>query len=309
MRFSTLYSSPQGCTCYDNKNSQCAPNYWCNECRNNPNNPNCNMRVGNQVVPRYQTQSGIGGIFATPTNRFRNAACSMFMGIDNGGFSMPMGISERVNFQNANGSAEEIGGKQENPTRGLYAVEINSAREISNDKLLYNLLVNAMRNQGLTIPRFFSPKLINKGYRRGNFSYLFEIRDGFRASNFVQDKMLGISPFMLKGKIPINYTATFISGYLHSPKMVGGGGRPLGGGEFNSAVGMGNPTMVAPAFGGTKTPSSGINNYCIKCYKKGCGCIRDERGRPRCDCGEMTPSGVRFKNFCKRHPELCSGLI
>lgn len=233
MRFSTLYSSPQGCTCYDNKNSQCAPNYWCNECRNNPNNPNCNMRVGNQVVPRYQTQSGIGGIFATPTNRFRNAACSMFMGIDNGGFSMPMGISERANFQNANGSAEEIGGKQENPTRGLYAVEINSATKISNDKLLYNLLVNAMRNQGLTIPRFFSPKLINKGYRRGNFSYLFEIRDGFRALNFVienrEKRELEYSFINNFGqKVGRTYTAEFISGYLHSPKE--GGGRPIGGG-------------------------------------------------------------------------------
>ena len=306
MRFSTLYGSPQGCTCYDNKNSQCAPNYWCNECRNNPSNPNCNMRVGNRVVPRYQTQSGIGGIYATPTNRFRNVVEFMPMGTDNGGFSMPMGISERANFQNANGSAEEIFGKQGNPTRGLYAIEINSAKQIVSDKLLYNLLVNAMINQGLTIPPFFSPKLINKGYRRGNYSYLFEIMDGFRALNFVQDKMVATLPFKLKGKIPINYTATFISGYLHSPK--GGGGRPIGGGGFNSAVGMGNPTMVAPAFGGTKTPSSGINNYCIKCYNKGCGCIRDERGNPRCDCGTLTPSGKRFDKWCKKHPELC-GLI
>jgi len=221
---------------------------------------------------------------------------------------MPMGNSGRDSYQNANGSAEEIGGgRQGNPTRGLYAVEINSPTPIGADKLLYNTLVNAMSNQGLTIPPFFSPKLINKGYRRGNYSYLFEIRDGFRASNFVQDKMLPTLPFKLKGKIPINYTATFISGYLHSPK--GGGGKPIGGGGFNSAVGMGNPTMVAPAFGGTKTPSSGINNYCIKCLKKGCGCIKDERGRPRCDCGELTPSGTRLNNFCKRHPELCSGII
>jgi hypothetical protein len=175
MRFSTLFSSPQGCTCYDNKNGQCAPNYWCNECRKNPSNPNCNMRVGNRVVPRYQTQSGNGQIYATPTNRFRNAMPLMPMGINTGGFGMPMGNSGRDAYQNA--------------------------------------------------------------------------------------------------------------------------------------VGMGNPTMVAPAFGGTQTPSSGINNYCIKCLKKGCGCIKDERGNPRCDCGKLTPSGVRLNKFCKRHPELCNVQI
>ena len=102
MRFSTLYSSPQGCTCYDNQNRQCAPQYWCNECRNNPSNPNCNMRVGNRIVSRYQTQNG-GNIYATPTNRFRNSVGLMPMGTDSGGFGMPMGNSGRDSYQNAVG--------------------------------------------------------------------------------------------------------------------------------------------------------------------------------------------------------------
>jgi hypothetical protein len=104
MRFSTLYSSPQGCTCYDNQNRQCAPQYWCNECRNNPSNPNCNMRVGNRIVSRYQTQN-VRNIYATPTNRFRNAVHLMPLGTDSDGFGMPMGNSGRDSngFRNASG--------------------------------------------------------------------------------------------------------------------------------------------------------------------------------------------------------------
>lgn len=306
MRFSTLYSSPQGCTCYDNQNRQCAPQYWCNECRNNPSNPNCNMRVGNRIVSRYQTQN-VGNIYATPTNRFRNAVQLMPLGSPSGGFGMPMGNSGRDAYQNANGSAEEIGGgRQGNPTRGLYAVEINSPTPIGADKLLYNTLVNAMSNQGLPIPMFFSPKLVNKGYRRGNYSYLFEIRDGFRASNFVQESRLqneAPSVYSFKNnfgkEVAIFYTATFISGYLHSPK--GGGGKPIGGGGFNSAVGMGNPTMVAPAFGGTQTPSTLGLNACKKCWKRGCECVRDEKGRYKCGCDVVNPKNTRLREWWNKN--------
>jgi hypothetical protein len=167
MRFSTLFNSPQGCTCYDNKNSQCAPNYWCNECRNNPSNPNCNMRVGNRVVPRYQTQSGNGQIYATPTNRFRNAMPLMPMGINTGGFGMPMGNSGRDAYQNA--------------------------------------------------------------------------------------------------------------------------------------VGMGNPTMVAPAFGGTKTPSTLGLNACKRCYRRGCDCVRDEKGRYGCGCDVVNPEETRLKKWWQKN--------
>jgi len=61
------------------------------------------MRVGNQVVPRYQTQSGNSATYATPTNRFRNAATLMPMGINTGGFGLPMGNSGRDAYQNAVG--------------------------------------------------------------------------------------------------------------------------------------------------------------------------------------------------------------
>jgi len=282
------------CTCYDLLGSKCVGQQVCDSCKAFPNSPNCNYRVGNRLVPRYQTPVS-GNIYATSTNRFRNAAELMPLGTPSGGFGLPIGNSGRDSYQNANGSAEEIGGRQGNPTRGLYAVEIVSATQIKSDKLLYNVLVNAMKNQGLPLPMGFSPKLVNKGYSRGYYSYLFEIRDGFRASNFVEESRLVIPANLID-----RYTATFISGYLHTPKFAR---------HYQNAVGMGNSTMVAPAFGGTQTPSSGINNYCIKCYKKGCGCVKDERGRPRCDCGELTPSGKRLDNFCRKHPELCSGHI
>jgi hypothetical protein len=162
------------CTCYDRAKGSCVPQQVCTSCNAFPDSPNCNYRVGNRLVPRFQTSVG-GNIYATPTNRFRNAMPMMPLGTDSGGFGLPMGNSGRDAYQNA--------------------------------------------------------------------------------------------------------------------------------------VGMGNPTMVAPAFGGTQTPSSGINNYCIKCLKKGCGCVRDERGRPRCDCGDLTPSGIRLNKFCKRHPELCNVQI
>jgi hypothetical protein len=214
------------CTCYDRASSKCVSQQICTSCNAFPDSPNCNYRVGNRLVPRYQTPIG-GNIYATPTNRFRNAVQLMPLGSPSGGFGMPMGNSGRDSYQNANGSAEEIGGKQFNRTRGLYAVEINSARQIGSDKLLYNVLVNAMSNQGLTIPPFFSPKLIKRGYRRGNYSYLFEIRDGFRASNFVQESRLqneAPSVYSFKNnfgkEVAIFYTATFISGYLHTPKMM-----------------------------------------------------------------------------------------
>ena len=146
MRFSTLYSSPQGCTCYDNKNSQCAPNYWCNECRNNPNNPNCNMRVGNRIVPRFQTQSGSIGIYATPTTRFRNAATLMPMGTDNGGFGMPMGNSGMDSYQNANGNTPiDLGGGRPTPMTPptLGGIQITSPRDLSMEqlrKISYNVI-------------------------------------------------------------------------------------------------------------------------------------------------------------------------
>jgi len=179
----------QNCTCYDLVSSKCVSQGICNSCKAFPDSANCNYRVGNRLVPRYQTPIG-GNIYATSTNRFRNAVQLMPLGNPSGGFGMPMGNSGRDSYQNANGSAEEIGGKQFNPTRGLYAVEINSATQIGSDKLLYNVLVNAMKNQGLTIPMRFSPKLVDKGYRRGNYSYLFEIRDGFTASKFIHFKII-----------------------------------------------------------------------------------------------------------------------
>ena len=166
MRFSRLYSSPQGCTCYDNQNRQCAPQYWCNECRNNPSNPNCNMRVGNRIVSRYQTQN-VRNIYATPTNRFRNAVHLMPLGTDSGGFGMPMGNSGRDAYQNA--------------------------------------------------------------------------------------------------------------------------------------VGMGNPTMVAPAFGGTQTPSTLGLNACKKCWKRGCECVRDEKGRYKCGCDVVNPKNTRLREWWNKN--------
>lgn len=214
------------CTCYDLLGSKCVGQQVCDSCKAFPNSPNCNYRVGNRLVPRFQTPVG-GNIYATPTNRFRNAVELMPLGTASGGFGMPMGNSGRDLYQNANGSAEEIGGgRQLNPTRGLYAVEIVSAQQIGSDKLLINVLNNAIKNQGLPIPMGFSPKLVNKGYRRGYHSYLFEIRDGFRASNFVEESRLqneapSVYSFQNNfGKeIAIFYTATFISGYLYTPKM------------------------------------------------------------------------------------------
>jgi hypothetical protein len=212
------------------------------------------MRVGNRIVSRYQTQSGSSAIYATPTNRFRNAATLMPMGTNNGGFSMPMGISEGANFQNANGSAEEIGGKQENPTRGLYGIVITT-NVILSDKMLYNVLADAMRNENLVITPNFSPQVVKKGKALGSkkYTYVVQIRIGLMASNFVlenvsqrQSEYTFINNFGKKSGIP--YKAEFLSGYLHSlkggdgtpifMKPIGGGGSGRIGGKFKNASGV-----------------------------------------------------------------------
>jgi hypothetical protein len=102
------------------------------------------MRVGNRIVSRYQTQSGSSAIYATPTNRFRNAATLMPMGTDNGGFSMPMGISERANFQNANGNTPiDLGGGRPITFAKLGGIQITSPIDLSMEqlrKISYNVI-------------------------------------------------------------------------------------------------------------------------------------------------------------------------
>lgn len=154
------------CTCYDRANGKCVPQQVCASCNAFPDSPNCNYRVGNRLVPRYQTSVG-GNIYATPTNRFRNAVELMPLGTDSGGFGMPMGNS--------------------------------------------------------------------------------------------------------------------------------------GGDAYQNAVGMGNPTMVAPAFGGTKTPSPLGLNRCKRCWKRGCECVRDERGRFKCGCDVVNPKQTRLKKWWEKN--------
>ena len=145
-RFTQIFSSPTGCTCYDLQYGQCAPTSLCNRCRGNNDDPNCNMRVGNRVVPRFQTQSGSMAIYATPTNIFRNAATLMPMGTDNGGFGMPMGNSGMDSYQNANGNTPiDLGGGRPMPMTPptLGGIQITSPRDLSMEqlrKISYNVI-------------------------------------------------------------------------------------------------------------------------------------------------------------------------
>ena len=103
------------------------------------------MRVGNRIVSRYQTQSGSSAIYATPTNRFRNAMPMMPMGINTGGFGMPMGNSGMDSYQNANGNTPiDLGGGRPTPMFSfLGGIQITSPRNLSMEqirKISYNVV-------------------------------------------------------------------------------------------------------------------------------------------------------------------------
>ena len=213
------------CTCYDRANGNCVPQQVCTSCNAFPDSPNCNYRVGNRLVPRFQTSVG-GNIYATPTNRFRNAMPMMPMGMNTGGFGMPMGNSGMDSYQNANGNTPiDLGGGQFTPMTPptLGGIQIISPRNLSMQqlrKISYNVIATKF---GRKYADKFTIWPYGKSTNPAGFRVYLVALNGV-ASNplFVTDKSASFSETfgILDGNKKIPMEVFFNFGRITQPKQI-----------------------------------------------------------------------------------------
>lgn len=224
-KFGTWTPVDPSCTCYDTASERCVSQQVCNFCKRNGNDPLCNTRVGNRLVPRYQTPVG-GNIYATPTNRFRNAMPMMPMGMNTGGFGMPMGNSGMDSYQNANGNTPiDLGGGQFTPMTPptLGGIQIISPRNLSMQqlrKISYNVIATKF---GRGTANKFTIWPYGKSTNPAGFRVYLVALNGV-ASNplFVTDKSASFSETfgILDGNKKIPMEVFFNFGRITQPKQI-----------------------------------------------------------------------------------------
>ncbi len=290
------------CTCYDTASERCVSQQVCNFCKRNGDDPLCNTRVGNRLVPRYQTPVG-GNIYATPTNRFRNAMPMMPMGMNTGGFGMPMGNSGMDSYQNANGNTPiDLGGGQFTPISPaiLGGIQITSPRNLSQvqlRKISYNVLASkfgrgfADKNTISIYDKAISPAT-------GVSVYSISLNGVAQSPLFATDKAASFFQnfgIVVDGiKTPLSVYFNF--GRITQPKQIPAfSPNPKGGKGFQNAVGLPNQGSFNPSPYNPRNPVLGRQD-CKKCWDLGCECVSGTRkGIKRCICGGDVPDDIKEK--------------